>query len=215
MKKHFFIFFLLLINGISFAQNIELIQVKGMTINLKMEPVPFAHILIKSRHTGTISNADGKFDLFTRKGDTLEISCVGYKKSKYYIPSATDLRIYHFLAILNPDTLHLPEVNVFPWKNYNEFVNAFVKTKIPDDDIDKAQKNFELIQIQMVLNEDEIPPAAGAAYNLSMIQRSEALYWKGQTQPMQIFNVFAWAQFFDYLKNGKFKYRNKKKEYKR
>ena len=195
--------------SILLSQSQELIQIKGIVVNLKLEPISFAHILVKAKRIGTISDPDGKFDFFTDKGDTLEISCVGYKKAKYIIPKTTEFKIYHVLAVLHPDTVKLTEVVIFPWRNYKEFVQCFIKTKIPDDDIVRAEKNFDLIKLQMILNEDDIPSAPGAAYNISMQQRYSSLYWKGQTQPMQLFNVFAWQQFFDYLKKGKFKNKNK------
>lgn len=195
--------------SVLYSQKLELVQVKGIVVNLKLEPISFAHILVRNKKIGTISDPNGKFDFFTNKGDTLEISCVGYKKTKYLIPENTDFKIYHVLIVLHNDTLKLPEVVIFPWRNYNEFVQCFIKTKVPDDDIVRAEKNFELLKLQILLDDDDIPSAPGAAYNLSMQQRNSELYWKGQTQPMQIFNVFAWQQFFEYLKNGRFK--NKKK----
>ena len=188
-----------------YAQKADIIQVKGIVVNKKLEPLPFAHILVKSKNFGTISDENGKFDFFIEKGDTLIFSCVGYKKSRHIIPTISDYRIYHLLALLQQDTIILPEVLILPWETYKDFVVAFVKTKIPDDDIDRAEKNLALIQLQAIINEDDMPSAPGASYNLLTQQRNSLLYWKGQTQPMQIFNVFAWQQFFDYLKNGKFK----------
>ncbi len=212
-KNLLILFFLLVVYFSSFSQKQELIQVKGIVVNMRLEPIPFAHILIKNKHFGTISKPDGKFDFFTEKGDTLQVSCVGYVKADYYIPLITDFKIYHMLVVLHPDTVKLPEVVVFPWGDFKEFEQCFLKTKVPDDDIVRAEKNFELLNLQAIINEDEMPSAPGAAYNLSMQQRNSQLYWKGQTQPMQIFNVFAWQQFFDYLKKGKFKNKkNKTKE---
>jgi hypothetical protein len=199
----------LLFQLFAFSQKQEIVQLKGMVINSKFEPIPFAHIIVKNRNHGTISDESGKFDFFLEKGDIIQFSCIGFKNSIYTIPINSKFKIYHLLAVLQLDTLNLHEVKVFAWKNYKEFEQEFVKIKLPDDDIVRAEKNFELLQLQMVVNEDEIPSAPGAAYNLSMQQNYSQLYWKGQTQPMQIFNVFAWQQFFDYLKKGKFK-RNKK-----
>lgn len=211
MHKFLIILFpIFLIAGVCFSQTQELLQVKGMVVGLKLEPVPFAHVRVKSRKTGTISGSDGKFDLFLLKGDSILISCVGYKKGVYSIPKMTDSKIYHLLVVLYPDTVRLPEVTIFPWRNYKEFKEVFIKTKVPDDDLVRAEKNFQLMTLQAIINEDELPSAPGAAYNLSMQQRNDLLYWKGQSQPMQLFNVFAWQQFFDYLKNGKFKRKKEK-----
>ena len=210
-KNIFFLVVIFLFYSTSFSQKQEIIQIKGMVVNVKFQPISFAHIEIKNRGFGTISDESGKFDFFTNKGDTIQFSCIGFKNAKYTIPINTEFKIYHLLAVLPSDTLALPEVQIFPWRNFKEFVQAFIKIELPDDDIVKAEKNFTLLKLQMIVNEDEIPSSSGAAYNLSMQQRSCQLYWKGQTQPMQIFNLFAWQQFFDYLKNGKFKRNNKTK----
>jgi hypothetical protein len=201
---------LVFLSVVCISQTQELIQVKGMVVGLKLEPVPFAHVKVKSKRTGTISGSDGRFDLFLEKGDTIRVSCVGYKKGTYTIPRMTDSKIYHLLVVLYPDTIRLPEVTIFPWRDYKEFKEVFIRTKVPDDDIIRAEKNFQLMTLQAFINEDEMPSAPGAAYNLSMHQRNDLLYWKGQSQPMQLFNVFAWQQFFDYLKNGKFKRKKEK-----
>ncbi|MBI5540981.1 MAG: carboxypeptidase-like regulatory domain-containing protein [Bacteroidia bacterium] len=192
------------------AQTSNIIQVKGMVVNIHFVPISYVHILIKNKKTGTISDENGKFDFFAEKGDTLQFSCVGFKKRIYTIPTITTSRIYYVVAVLKNDTTILQEVVILPWKNYKEFKKIFLISKVPDDDIVRAEKNLELMQLQMLLNDDDIPAAPGAAYNISMQQRSSQLYWKGQTQPMQIFNVIAWQQFFEYLKEGKFK-RTKKK----
>lgn len=211
LNKHiWFLFGFCFIYSYSFSQKQELIQIKGMVVNEKSEPVSFAHILFQNKKYGTICSQNGKFDFFTVTGDTLEFSCVSYKKAKYTIPLKTNFKIYHILALLHPDTLILPEIIIYPWKDFKEFTKIFLETNVTDDDIVRAEKNFELLKLQMIVNEDEIPSAPGAAYNISMNQRYSQLYWKGQTQPMQIFNVFAWQQFFEYLKNGKFKRKQKK-----
>jgi len=207
LKNKLITIFLLFCVFNNYAQNAEIIQVKGIVVNKKLEPISFTHILIKNKRNGSVSNEFGKFDFFAEKGDTLIFSCVGYKKTKYIIPKANNFKIYYFLAMLQPDTIRLPEVLIFPWKTFKQFTEAFVKTEVPDDDIIRAEKNIELIKFQILKDDDDFS-APGAAYNIINSQRNSLLYWKGQSQPMQIFNVFAWQQFFDYLKNGKFK--NKK-----
>ncbi len=203
------ILYIVILNG--YSQNSELIQIKGIVVNKKLEPIPFAHILVKGTNNGSISDVNGTFDFFTKKGDTLIFSCVGYKKSRHIIPTISDFRIYHLLALLQNDTIILPEVLILPWKTYKDFVIAFLKTKIPDDDIERAEKNFALMQLQVALNDDDMPSAPGASYNLLTQQRNSLLYWKGQNQPNQLLNYVAWAKFFEYLKNGKFKRKHNKK----
>jgi hypothetical protein len=194
------------------AQITDIIQVKGMVVNIHFEPISFVHILIINKKRGTVSDESGKFDFFAEKGDTLQFSSIGYKKSSYYIPTITTSKIFFTVPVLKADTTILKEVIILPWKNYKEFEKIFVETKVIEDDIYRAEKNIALIKFQMLVNDDDIPSAPGAAYNLSMQQRVSQLYWKGQTQPLQILNYVAWAKFLDYIKNGKFKNPNKKRK---
>lgn len=190
---------------LSSAQIADIIQIKGIVVNIRFEPVSFSHILVKNKKTGTLCDENGKFDFFSEKGDTLQFSCIGYKKSTYFIPTNIQSRIYYLVAILKNDTTVLPEVIILPWKNYKQFSEIFIATKIPESDIDRAEKNIKLMQYQMLLNDDDMPSAPGSAYNLSMQQRNNKLSSIGRTKYSPLLNYVAWAQFLDYLANGKFK----------
>ena len=47
-------------------------------------------------------------------------------------------------------------------------------------------------------------------YKLSNQAYTERLYYTGQAPPLSIFNPFAWAQFFQALKDGSLKDPNKR-----
>jgi hypothetical protein len=187
------------------AQNSVLVQVKGMVINSHREPLAFVHIIDRTSGKGVISRSDGEFNFFTEKGDTLLFSCVGYKKVRKIIPAIYPEKIYYLVVVLPVDTQMLPETKVFPWNNYDDFKEAILATRIPEDDFDRAVKNLALMELQQILFPDEMPSAPGAASRIYLYEYYDRLYWRGQTQPMQIFNIMAWQQFFEYLKEGKFK----------
>ncbi|PKP17092.1 MAG: hypothetical protein CVU05_16140 [Bacteroidetes bacterium HGW-Bacteroidetes-21] len=193
------------------AQTHELVQVKGIVINNNKEPLPFVHILDLTKGKGTISQYDGEFSFFTEKGDTLQFTCVGHKSTKKIIPIIFPEKIYHVVVVLRIDTIMLPETIILPWKTYKEFKEAVLHANVPDDDYDRAAKNLALMELQQLLYPDEMPIAAGAASRIFLYEHYDKLYWKGQSQPMQIFNIVAWQQFFEYLKDGKFKNKKKKK----
>jgi len=59
---------------------------------------------------------------------------------------------------------------------------------------------------------DDYFQSPSIAFKVQQQQWASNLYWKGQTQPMQIFNVMAWQKFIEYIREGKFKNPNKKKK---
>lgn len=196
---------LLCLCSFAYAQPSTLVQVKGMVINSQREPLAFVHIVDATRGKGVISRSDGEFNFFTEKGDTLFFSCVGHKKVRKIIPAIYPDKIFYLVVVLPVDTQMLPETKVFPWNTYDEFKEAIMAARIPEDDFDRAVKNLALMELQQILFPDEMPSAPGAASRLYLYEYYDRLYWKGQTQPMQIFNLMAWQQFFEYLKEGKFK----------
>ena len=214
MKTGSLFLFLVLIfaaGGIN-AQNSPLVQVKGMVINNNREPLPYVHIIDKTKGKGVISRSDGEFNFFTEKGDTLVFSCVGYKKVRKIIPTILKEKIYHVIVVMQVDTLLLPETLVLPWNTYEEFKEAVLEAHLPEDDFDRAVKNLALMELQQVLFPEEMPSASGAASRLYFYEKYDRLYWKGQYQPMQIFNIMAWQQFFEYVKEGKFKQKKTTKD---
>jgi len=62
------------------------------------------------------------------------------------------------------------------------------------------------------MEEDDNFQSASIAYKIMQQRMASDLYWKGQTQPMQIFNIMAWQEFIRYIREGKFKNPNKRKK---
>ena len=105
------------------------------------------------------------------------------------------------------DTIHLAEVKIFPWKTYEDFKVAFLNLDLPDQDRKNAVKNIELIKAQLNM---DFEPDADLSYKNAMNQQYEKLYYNGQYPTIPILNPFNWAKFFQALKNGDFKNKEKK-----
>lgn len=196
-----------------YSQKYQAVQIDGKITNLKNEAIPFAHILIKNYNKGTISNYKGEFSFVTFTCDTLEFSSVGYKKAKYIIPCNPENKIIDINIILASDTIMLEEAQVFPWNTYKDFKEDFLNMDFVEDDVERAYANLAMTEKQMIFNEDNLPPLPGASHRLFMAQNVwDKKYYAGQSQPISIFNVVAWAQFFEALKNGDFKQKPKYKK---
>jgi len=196
----------ILVFGFLYSQTSEQVYFSGKVMDYKKKTLPFVNIVIRNKHKGTISDEKGYFAFFVNKTDTIIFSSIGYKKSRYIIPDTLTKNYLSLNIFLEQDTIKLRQTDIFPWQNYEEFKQAFVHMKIPDDDYDRADKNFALMQRQLVAyDESDYPAAPGVGYHIYMNQYYDKLYYNGQTQSIKLLDPIAWAKFFKALKNGDFK----------
>ncbi|HYW96035.1 MAG TPA: hypothetical protein VE870_10640 [Bacteroidales bacterium] len=189
------------------AQADTLIQFSGVIRNLKYEPVPNAHVIDISRRTGTTSNSEGVFSFIVTPSDSILFRSVGYKNTLVIIPDTIETAHYPRDVYMLNDTIHLAEVKIFPWKTYEDFKVAFLNLELPDQDHKNAVKNIELIKAQLNM---DFEPDADLSYKNAMNQQYEKLYYNGQYPTIPILNPFNWAKFFQALKSGDFKNKEKK-----
>jgi DNA-binding transcriptional regulator/RsmH inhibitor MraZ len=196
----------LLFSAKLFSQDIKIVQIDGRISNILNERLPFVHILIKNKNMGTVSNYKGRFSFVTEVCDTLIFSSIGYKRSIYVVPCNTENKIININKIMLQDTIMLHEVLVLPWDTYEEFKRDFINMDYVDDDMERAYKNFAITEEQMIFNKDDMPALPEVCYRLFLNENVyNRMYYAGQNQPVSLFNVVAWAKFFEALKNGDFK----------
>ena len=179
-----------------------LVQLTGRLYSELLEPLPFAHVLVLNNYRGTITDRDGKFSFVTQVGDSIMFSSLGYKRKIIVIPDTLGEPFLTTDIILNIDTFMIAEVEVYPWKSYEEFKKAFLNLQLPNDDMDNARKNIALLKTQIILDET---PSARANFQHIFEQQYRDTYTQGNYPTYQIFNAFAWAEFFKALKRGDFK----------
>lgn len=195
-----------------FGQNQEgkdkdLIQFSGVAIAAdSLAPVPFATVLIKHTNRGTTTDYYGYFSFVAKKGDTLEFSSVGYKKSEFYVPDSLTGNRYSLIHTMFRDTIKLETVNIYPWPTVEQFKEAFLALEIPDDDLEIARKNLS----PEILHEraEAMPMTASMNFKWQMQQRSNQLYYAGQSRMNNLSNLLnpiAWAKFIEAWKRGDFK----------
>lgn len=185
------------------AQDKKLVQLTGKITDELLQPIAFAQILVLQNYRGTLTNVYGNYSVVVEEYDSILITAVGYKN--IYIVIAPD-QPSHFLTkdlTLRTDTLVLAEARIYPWKTYEEFKEAFVNLKLPDDDMERARRNIALIRTQIIMDHE---PSARANFQHIMEQQYQQTFTQGQFPSYQILNPFAWAKFFKALKRGDFKY---------
>ena len=189
------------------AQDKKLIQLTGKVTDELLQPMPFAHILVLDNYRGAITNVYGNFSLVVEESDSVLISAVGYKRKYMLIPDNLPSLFLNIEVVLQVDTLVIGEAQIYPWKTYEEFKDAFVNLKLPTDEMEKARKNIALIRTQIIMDHE---PSARANFQYIMEKQYQETFTQGQFPSYQILNPFAWAKFFQALKRGDFKYDREK-----
>lgn len=201
---HFLLIFLF--SGALFAQraDVDLVQFSGMVVaSDSLQAVPYVNIKIRGYNRGTTTDFYGFFSIVARKGDVIEFSAMGFKKGAYTIPDTLRANRYSLVHIMAQDTILLKETVIYPWPTPEQFRHAFVWDKIPDDDLTIAQKNLD--KMEMRERAIAMPMDGSMNHRNYMNDQVGRLYYRGQTQPISLFNPFAWAEFVKAWKRGDFK----------
>lgn len=101
-----FIFYVLLIipiGQLAFSQN----TITGTVMDSNSQPLPGATVIIANTKTGTTTDFDGGFSINAKQADILEISYIGFKKTRVTVDAKKTYQI-----ILEEDTAQLDEVVV-------------------------------------------------------------------------------------------------------
>ncbi|MEC8460526.1 MAG: carboxypeptidase-like regulatory domain-containing protein, partial [Bacteroidota bacterium] len=86
----------------------NLIQFSGVVISQdSLQPVPYCSIIDKKTKRGTTSDYFGYFSFVANKGDTINFSCIGYKKTSFVIPDTLTTNKYSLIQVLFQDTILL------------------------------------------------------------------------------------------------------------
>lgn len=212
MYKHLLLFILFFTIADSYqvsAQNQtidkqKLIQFSGVVLTAdSLQPIPFGSVIIRNARRGTLTDFYGFFSFVAMKGDTIDFQNLGYKTASYIIPNTLDDNHYSIIQVMIRDTINLRETVVYPWPSKEEFKRAFVQLNIPDNDMKRAQRNFELASVKEI--QEQVAWDGSVNYKMALQQRTTQLYNAGQYPSISLLNPLAWASFIQAWKDGAFK----------
>jgi len=194
------------------AQEKDLVQFSGVVVTAdSLKPLPYVNVLIRNTWRGTVSDYFGFFSFVARMNDTIEFSSIGFKKSTFIIPDTLSTNHYSLIQMLQGDTIVLRETIIYPWPTKEQFKEAFMSLHIPDDDLDRARRNLQQAEMQVLY--ENMPMDGSMNYRNQMQQQQSKLYYAGgQMQPNNLLNPIAWAKFIEQWQNGDFKRKDKKKK---
>lgn len=181
----------------------DLVQFSGVVVTDSLAPVPFTNILVKNSYRGTMSDVYGYFSFVGQEGDTILFSAVGFKRSQYVIPDSLDHNKYSMIHVLKPDTVLLDQFVVTPWPSREQFREAFMNLRLPEDDYQIAMRN--LSPAEMMQRMENLTPDAYSTFQYQMAMDRTQLYYAGGSPAVNLFNPIAWAQFIQAWQSGAFR----------
>jgi hypothetical protein len=204
MKKLISIFICVLISTLAVSQErSDLIQFSGVLVSSdSLDQVSYASVIDKTTGKGTMSDYYGYFSFVTRPGDTILFNAFGFKPSSYIVPDTLNDNRYSVIHVMTPDTMLLPQVDVYPWPSREEFARAFVEMEPYDDALRRAQR--KLSGESLAFAAAKVPTDGALSYNWETEQRQTQLYTQGQTPMNNLLNPAAWSKFIESWRNGDF-----------
>ncbi|MCB9251418.1 MAG: carboxypeptidase-like regulatory domain-containing protein [Flavobacteriales bacterium] len=180
----------------------NLVQFTGMVLSAdSLQPLSFTVITIAGTRRGTISDYNGYFTLVAKKGEKLIFELLGYKTSEFVVPDTFQGYKYSLIKLMAQDTFYLDEVVISPLPDRQLFDQYFVKTEVPDTDLERARDNME----RQALHDEMLSMDGRENQNYYMQNQVKKFYYAGQMQPMNILSPIAWSEFIKAWKRGDFK----------
>lgn len=182
----------------------NIIQINGVLMTAdSLRAVPYAIVQLRNKNRGVMASESGVFSIVATKGDTLLFHSIGFRDKEYRIPLDLEGSQASMVQLMVQDTFYLPETIVRPIPTKEQFTYAFRNWNLPDDQLEIARKNTEMATLRALGY--SLPKDGGE--NQSYYQNLQAVQsrYYGQTQPNNILNPLAWAEFFDSWKRGDYK----------
>jgi len=182
----------------------SVVQLYGIVMTAdSLEGIPAVSITIKGQNRGTMTNDKGVFSIVALKGDIIEFTHVSYKPKTITVPRDIEGNQYSMVQLMVEDTVYLPATIIRPRPTPQQFERDFVKTKVPDDDIEIARQNNSAAKRRVLMQ--STPADGGEATSLQFRNAATRASYAGQLPPQNIFNPAAWAEFIKAWKRGDYK----------
>jgi hypothetical protein len=182
----------------------SVVQLYGIVMTAdSLEGIPAVSITVRGQNRGTMTNNQGVFSIVVLKGDVVEFSHVSYQTKVVTIPKSLEGNQHSIVQLMVEDTVYLPATIIRPRPTPQQFERDFVKTKVPDDDIEIARQNNSAAKRRALMQ--STPGDAGGATAIQFRNAAQKASYAGQVPPMNLFNPAAWSEFIQSWKRGDFK----------
>ena len=185
----------------------SVVQLYGIVMTAdSLMGVSAVNVTVRGQNRGTMTNDQGVFSIVVLKGDIVEFTHVSYKPKTITIPRDIPGNQYSVVQLLIQDTVYLPATIIKQRPTPQQFERDFVKTEVPDDDIEIARQNTSAAKRRALLSTTS--GDGGEAASLQMRTAARSASYEGQLPPQNIFSPAAWGEFIKAWKRGDYKKKN-------
>lgn len=185
----------------------SIIQFSGIIVQGdSMYAVPGAFVYVPNTSRGAVTTMVGYFNIPVVAGDSVIIAALGYEKQFHKIPADSGSS-YSVIIRLKNDTIALPEVSISSFPSERVFKEVFLAMNIDERNIDNMNRNLNKQIMNRIMSSQDID--GSLAYKYYMNQQVYAIETQYMAQTSNFLNPFAWASFFQSIKDEK---ERKKKE---
>ena len=104
--------------------------IKGKVVDIQTKtPLSFVNIRINGTGKGLTCDNEGNFTCYVYKSDTLKFSSTGYLSKVIHVHDLDSTQYYILKIQLMHDFIKLKDVTIYPFKNKDEFIDAFMDAK--------------------------------------------------------------------------------------
>ncbi len=129
-----------------------------------LKPIEDVHIISKFNHWGTISNEEGKFNMYVSKNDSLLITSVGYRPIILHVLDSMISESKPYPILMRVDTIRINEVVIRAFWDYQTF--KLIISQMEPLDFDYERVNFkENLMLSTPVNGTGLHPIQ-ALYNV-------------------------------------------------
>lgn len=185
---------------------VRFVQMTGIVITDSLTRIPFTKIIDLNTRRGVIADYYGYYALVVHPGDTIQFSCLGFKKKLFVVDDTTSLKSFSLVQIMKFDTLTTDPIDVYPWPSREQFATAFVNMESPNDALKRARKRLtpqEMAFVGALMESD-----GSSSYSSYQQQFMQNQYTRGQQPVNNLLNPASWSEFLKGFGTGKYQISN-------
>ena len=169
-------------------------QVKGTVKGKSGTPIIGAAVVVEGTTVGTTTDLDGSFTINAAKGQSLEVSFIGYASK--IVPIVSGVSVYD--VVLEEDTQSMEEIVVVGYGVQKKSVVTAAISSITADDL-KAQSNNRIEHVLQGMSSGVLVTAASGAPDAGAQVRIRGIGSINNSEPLYIVDGLAISGGIDYL----------------
>lgn len=186
--------------------NAKVWQLSGMVLDRSTgHPIPYVKVKINGGARFGVCNAEGFYSLPVVATDTLHFSCVGYKGSKLFFgeyikgyQGDTSSSYVYEIHYLLQDTITLPTVVIYPYRNATDIKMAIINQSAPFEmEIANLQTNVspELMSYMM----SNLPNDEAERMQVARMRHEAMMSQRGVRPTVNLVDPVAVFNLIDYM----------------